>query len=274
VVGIIKRIQTIGGYPVKATAAQLKEIRELIRDKKSRDESGLFVAEGFKALSDIAEKRCEIKYILSVDEEMKNNLSLRDKNTQFFTTTVSSFEKLSNLKNPDGILAVLKKRDLSIEDIFTPRKHCSITVCDGLQDPANLGSIIRSAAAFGSDFLLITGSSVDIYNPKVVRSASGTLFDIAVMHASYADIARLKADGYKVYAGKSHGANSTVLSDIKLSPKMIIVLGSEGQGISNEMAELTDIWFHIPISDKVESLNVNAAAAIALYETIGREYHG
>jgi len=258
----------------KAARSLLKEIRELSRQKTARDESGLFVAEGEKIVRDAAAKGHDIKTVvvssgfLSDASDLPAHLEKRG--ISVFDVSTSDFDRISTLKNPGGILAIIQKKPYTIKFLHE-LQSALVVLCDGVQDPGNLGSIIRNSVAFGADCLLLTGSSADVYNPKTVRSSSGTVMDIPVIPCSYKDLDILKKDGYRILTGHIDRSAGTDIRDIKKIPRLVILaFGSEGAGISGEVYTRSDGFFHIGISGKVESLNVTSALTISLYELKGR----
>ena len=258
----------------KVTRAQLKKVRELLREKTARDESGLFVAEGIKIISDILTKGYPLESLLVSGDfagDPANRSLLETAETRSIPVAVAAnkdFEKASSLKSSQGILAVIKKPATSSLAV----KAGLVVLCDGIQDPGNLGTMIRTSAAFKADAVLLTGESVDIYNPKVVRSSSGMILDIPVHVCDISGIEQLKEKGYHLLASKVEGRASECVSDIKkFTTPLIIVFGSEGKGISANILEMADGFFHIPIDERVESLNVTAAAAVALFVLSGNK---
>jgi TrmH family RNA methyltransferase len=139
-------------------------------------------------------------------------------------------------------------------------------LCDGIQDPGNLGAMIRTSAAFDVDAVILTGESVDAYNPKVVRASSGSILDIPVYSCGEDEVDTCKGNGYYLLASSAIKRDRRKVSEIKELPaRSIIVFGSEGKGISPGICAKVDEYFHIPVSARVESLNVTTAAAISLH---------
>jgi len=256
----------------KTTKVQLKHIRELLKSSQARDAGGLFVAEGLKIVRDIAAKGHEINavFVSRVFAEDPDNRSIllhfEKRPVPVYCMGVSEFEKVSSLRHPGGILALVEK-NVPSRHVPLDADHAFIVLCDGIQDPGNLGAIVRSSVAFGVDHLILTGETVDVYNPRVVRSSSGMVLDIPVTACSYRELDQLKKKGYRIFASQAMGGKDTDIGKLKqLPPLCIVAFGSEGQGISEEVCNRADGFFHIPVSGRVESLNVTAAAAVSLYE--------
>ncbi len=255
----------------KLSKTKLKFARELLREKKVRDENALFVAEGDKIVCDILQKGHIPEFILiskvyfDTIESRLLVLDHEEKNAPVFIANDAEFDKLSSLRSSQGIMAVFKQPMHRVKDL-SHEKKAFLVLCDKVQDPANLGAIIRTSVAFEVDALLLAGETADIYNPKVVRASAGSMLEVPIYSCDVNMIDRLKNSGYKLFAGQPRKKNSISIDEIKEVPKKcIIAFGSEGKGISKEILERADVNFYIPISKKIESLNVNNAAAIALH---------
>ena len=254
----------------KITKAQLKYARTLCREKKARDESGLFVAEGEKILSDAVKKGyvpAEILISASFSKNKKNK-SFIDKLRKLEVKTLvagdQDLEQISSLKNSQGILGVLEKPEK--ERSFTSSGAEIIVLCDGVQDPGNMGSIIRTAIAFGVDTILVTGENADIYSPKVVRASSGAVLDAFLYKCTLEEIDELRDIGFKIFASSTPQKKSKSIEKLRLpSCGMIFAFGSEGKGLSKGILSRADEIFYIPIDKKVESLNVLSAVSATLF---------
>ncbi|MBD3379686.1 MAG: hypothetical protein GF408_04405 [Candidatus Omnitrophica bacterium] len=250
-------------YMQKATRSQLKKVKDLLRDKKSRDESGLFVVEGEKIIRDAADKG-----ILPEEVFMASSFGAEapaESRNGNFSVSVKDMEKISSLRTSQGILAVFRKTDGSIAELIDTEKKI-IVLADGMQDPGNLGSLLRSSSAFGAGGVLLYGDTVDVYNPKVVRASGGAVLDIPVVVSSVEDIETVKSGGFSVMAGSVSGDGAKPLeSAVSFPDRVVLAFGSEGQGLSREIEALADEKFYIPIENRMESLNVTVAASIALY---------
>ncbi|MBU0571367.1 MAG: RNA methyltransferase [Candidatus Omnitrophica bacterium] len=254
----------------KASKTYLKQARELLREKEARAKAGVFAAEGEKIVRDLIDKGHVVNSALVSSSFISGGSCLsafiEEKNIPVFYTGSREFDRASSLKSPEGIIALFQKKSCSLKEI-EDIKPAFIVLCDGLQDPGNLGAIIRNAAAFNAGCLILTGDAVDIYNPKVIRSSSGTMLDIPIISCSYAELDRFKDNGYRVLVSHVDQDAASRIEEIKRLPRFaIIAFGSEGSGVSKKIISRADTFFHIPVSDDVESLNVTSASAIALYE--------
>lgn len=259
----------------KVTKAQLKNIRELMFKKEARDKRKVFIAEGRKIVKDIFNKGYGMEFVLvreSFCKERENERLISaffKKHIAVFEAEDSIFEKLSGMKHSQGILASVRQQAFN-ENGFIEDKSNLLILCDGVQDPGNLGSIIRTSAAFGASGILMTGESADIYNPKVVRASSGTILDIPIRETNITDLERLKKIGYTLIVSKVTGDKNEGISLLKKGKPAILAFGSEGRGVSDEIRNIADSFFYIPIRKEIESLNVSIAVGIALYEWLGR----
>jgi TrmH family RNA methyltransferase len=256
----------------KASKNRLKQVQLLLREKKERDSSGLFVAEGFKIVKDMSARGHVPEYILVckdfADNSEKNGFVAWCSKERIPIGEVEKkeFEKISALQSSQGILAVMAKRKYaSLDFLETGRKL--IILCDGVQDPGNMGSIFRTAVAFGADAIMFSADTVDMYNPKVVRSSSGTILDIPVIEYRDAVLERLKAKGYKLLVSmvETEAGTKEIRKMKEIPTRTIAAFGSEGRGMSDELLSSADGYFHVGISKKVESLNVTVAVAVSLF---------
>jgi RNA methyltransferase, TrmH family len=261
----------------KAKKPHFKMIRELLKERSARDKEGIFVAEGAKIVLDALRKRREVVSVFVSGRVLgapsaREIISLCAENkVGLWRTAAVEFEKLSSLNNSQGILALIKM----------PKKNFSVTgklsvLCDGVQDPGNLGTIIRTSAAFGVSTVFVFGAAADTYNPKVVRSSSGTIMDVDLIALKEEGLDKLKAQGFYLVSGTSAGSAAKEMSAVELPESPVIVaFGSEGRGLSDAVIKRSDDVFYIPMAPAAESLNVTAAAAIAIhYFSIKKGFNG
>ena len=221
---------------------RIKEYSKL-NTKKYRDESGLFIVEG-EHLVEEALKKTQAVEIFSLD----------DKHTQ---VSEAVMRKLSNLNTPPRILAVCKK--LKEEEI-----KGNILILDGIQDPGNLGTIIRSAVAFGIDTIVTSLDTVDYYNVKTLRASEGMVFNINIVEKDLNKLLPELKNTHRIYT--TNVVNGTDVSKIDVNKPYAIVMGNEGNGVKREIADMCDEAIYIPMNNNCESLNVAIATSIILYE--------
>lgn len=261
-----------------AGKARLREVRELVRERQVREKKKLFVAEGAKVVSDMVAKGCPVEaiYVSNSFAEGETwagiSTEVGKKGIPVFSAIDRDIENVSGLRQSQGVLALIKMPS-SVGSIPASGETAFLVLCDGVQDPGNLGSIIRTASAFGAGAVLLTGDSADAYSPKTVRGSSGTVMDLPVVSFGTTELLGLKESGYRFLVGCPPGQGAPDIADVPAAPGgCVLVFGSEGKGVSEDVTGVADGYFTIPISG-VESLNVVAAAAISLY-VFGRATDG
>ena len=230
--------------------SKIKDLKKL-QTKKYRDKKNLFLVEG-KHLVLEAYKTGYLKELLLEENEL---LPL-DVLTYYMTNNVKNY--LSELECPTNIIGICRKK----EDKLIGNR---IVYLDCVQDPGNLGTIIRSCVAFNIDTLVLSKDSVDLYNSKVIRASQGLIFHLNIVIADINEFGpSLKDEGYKIYGTKvTHGKSLKTIEKIE---KFVIIMGNEGNGMSELSSELCDEFIYIDMNDKCESLNVGVATSIILYE--------
>lgn len=239
------------------------------------------MAEGEKLVFEAIKHKLPIMYIFISESKKDKNIeglttALSDASfdeTEIIIVSDSAFEKISTEKAPEGIIAVIKHLDffkkLDIiykEEFFVSNSERCIALCS-VRDPSNLGSVIRSAVAFGVDHIVVSSDSADIYNPKTVRSAMGNLFTvkISIVNDFSSFITAARQSNRRVFAAELRDGASSI-KDIELLPTDIFVIGNEGHGIPEEISSVCTGSVYIPISERTESLNASVAAAVFMWE--------
>lgn len=249
----------------------IKEIKAL-HLKKNRDSRGLYFVEGIRFVSDAAESGQEfVKVIISNKlQELNGGAKVIEQVTavcpEVFLVPEKLFNELSDTQSPQGILAVLKKKEFDRSRVI--KEGGTVVVLDGLQDPGNVGTVIRTADAAGISAVLMTKGCVDLYAPKVLRATMGSVFHLPVFEGLNIVelIGQLKLEGYKVVASHLDGKNNYYDED--MTGKSAIIVGNEANGIGEETAEKADRLVKIPMPGRAESLNAAVAAALMIYETV------
>lgn len=228
----------------------IKEILKL-KEKKYRDLSNTFLVEGRHLVLEAHREKKIVELILEQDE-----LFPLDTNTLYVSSSV--MRKLSDLSTPSNVMAVVEKLD---EKPIGEK----ILILDNIQDPGNLGTIIRSAVAFNFDTIVLSPKTVDLYNPKVVRSTQGMIFHTnIIIREPVSFINELKNEGYKIVGTKV--TNGVDVRESKTYSHFALIIGNEGKGMSEELSELCDEYLYIKMNDQCESLNAAVAASILMYE--------
>ena len=229
----------------------IKSIKKL-NEKKYRDSTNTFLVEGEHLVLE-AIKNNFVKYVIvrdNYDFDYDNKIVVTDKVLKY----------ISNLNTPSGIMAVCNKPESS-------ELGSRIIVLDNIQDPGNLGTIIRSSVAFNFDTIVISNDSVDVYNSKVIRATQGMLFNVNIVVTDITSFLNDIKTEYRIIGTDVVGGKN--VSDFKNLKKFAIIVGNEGQGMSNDAKKLCSDFVYIPMSKDCESLNVGVAASIIMYELGG-----
>lgn len=225
---------------------KIKELKKL-NEKKYRDQTNLFLVEG-KHLVEEAKKYGVLKetYVLEGSGETGDHI-LSEK-VMKFVTQMDSIPKL---------IGVCEKKEGKLGN--------RIVILDGVQDPGNIGTIIRSMVAFHADTLILSEDCADVYAPKVIRATQGMIFQTNVFRGDLKNmIMTLKENDYFVFSTKVDGGKN--IKSIVKKEKFAIIMGNEGNGVRQEILSLSDDYYYIPMKETCESLNVGVALSIFLYE--------
>ena len=252
-----------------------------LSSKKGRDLEKSFLAEGEKLTLEALAAALPVTNIFITESKKRKLLDSLEgyvnsdlyKNTEVTVLSDGAFEKISTEKAPQGIISVIKyldffcDTDIIYKEEFSLEPTERIIILSSVRDPGNIGSVIRSAVAFGVDHIFLTADSADIYNPKTVRSAMGSLFrvKITVVQDIASLIGALKSMGRRVFAAELTDS-AISLSCANLEPKDAVIIGNEGHGIDSSVSSICSGSVYIPISKKTESLNASVAAAIFMWE--------
>lgn len=230
---------------------KIKNLKKL-NSKKYRDLNGLFLVDGEHLVLEAFNSGYLDELILLEGTDFS-----LDVKTSYVSMDVMKY--ISNLDSPNGIMGVCRKK----ESILSGDR---VVILDDIQDPGNLGTIIRSSVAFNVDTLVLTDGCVDLYNPKVIRSTQGMLFKLNIIVVSdiIDFVTDLKRKNYRIYSTKVNGGNS--LKSIEKSSRFAIIMGNEGNGVRDSLMDLADNYIYIDMNPSCESLNVGCATSIILYE--------
>ena len=235
----------------------IKDIYQL-KQKKYRNQTRQFMIEGLHLVEE-AYKNKVLKIVLSNDELLLNKFT--DVRTILVNNQI--IEKLSNTTTPQNVLGVVDIIENKFELVD------KYLILDGVNDPGNLGTIIRTSLALGVNHLILSNNTVDIYNDKVIRATQGAIFKANIFYTDLEDIyKKLKQNNIKIIT-TSLEANKT-LNDLERIDKFAIVVGNEANGISNVSKEYADELIIIPMKNNIESLNVGIASGIILYGVLNK----
>ncbi|WNS74535.1 RNA methyltransferase [Bacillus sp. DTU_2020_1000418_1_SI_GHA_SEK_038] len=244
-------------YIHSANNPQVKQWKKLLT-KKERDKTGTFLVEGFHLVEEaILSGRIE-EIVVSENTGLPPSWDYGDIPVTLVTSDI--IQSLSDTETPQGVIAICRQPEFNT-DQFNGNKYLLI---DAVQDPGNLGTMIRTADAAGVDAIIIGDGSVDIYNPKVLRSAQGSHFHLPIMRGKLNDwISKLKKESIPVYGTALEDAKE--YTDIETTGKFALIVGNEGSGVRKSILSETTDNLYIPIYGKSESLNVAIATGILLY---------
>lgn len=222
-----------------------------LNNKKYRDLTGTFLVEGDHLVNEALKQGLVLEIIATDDGFFVSDIP-------GYLVSKNVMKKLSNQISPSKVMAVVKK--FSAKDI-----QGNVSLLDNIQDPGNLGAIIRSAVAFNIDTIIMSEDTVDLYNEKVIRASEGMIFNLNFVKGNLKDnILELKNKGYQILGTCVKSGKD--LKDIVNNKNVGIIIGNEGNGMNNELLEYCDELINIKISSKCESLNAGIAASIIFYE--------
>lgn len=228
----------------------IKETAKLLRGKY-REESGLFILEGKKCIEEAIQSGLEMVHIFSIEgfEELPQRIEV----------TEAILSKISDAKTAPKAIAVAKQVKHNWSE-----KYKKVILLEGIKDAGNLGTILRTATAFGIDAVVLYGDTVDLYNPKCVRSAVGNLWKIPVFKMENLNI----FESYEKIATLPKGENVINLKDYLPADKVLIMFGSEADGLSEELKNIADKNVTIEMASEVESLNLSVSASVVMYKLL------
>ena len=240
--------------------------------RSARQETGLFLLEGPQAAREaLAFRPDTLVELFATPTAMERHQDIRDAagdaGLDIVFTTEAVLDALADTVTPQGIVAVARQSPTALKDIFAASPTL-IAICEEVRDPGNLGTIIRAADAAGADAVVLTGRTVDPYNPKVVRATTGSLFHVPVAVAAElaATVERAHGAGLRIVAADVGGEDFLARRDVLAAPTAWL-FGNEARGLDDDALALADLSLRLPIYGRAESLNLATAASVCLYET-------
>ncbi|MBN9224791.1 MAG: RNA methyltransferase [Microbacterium sp. SCN 70-27] len=240
--------------------------------RSARQETGLFLLEGPQAAREALAYRPEsVVELFATPTAMERHndirVAAREAGLDVVFTTEAVLDAMADTVTPQGIVAVARQSPTALKDVFA-RSPRLIAICEEVRDPGNLGTIIRAADAAGADAVVLTGRTVDPYNPKVVRATTGSLFHLPVaVGATLADVVeRAHAAGLRVVAADVKGDDFLARRGLLAEPTAWL-FGNEARGLEGDALSHADLALRLPIYGRAESLNLATAASVCLYET-------
>ena len=247
---------------------KIKNLMNLMKKGKARKEQGLFVAEGLKMFLEAEPDRLTEVYVshtffasLEKGGNVRNRLSACS--TEILSDSL--FQKVSDTQTPQGILCVLRQYHYAKEELLK-RENPLLLLIEDIQDPGNLGTMLRTAEGAGADGVIMSRGTVDIYNPKTIRSTMGSIYRVPFFYTGEMPetVSWLKTKGIAVYAAHLQGKKAYYEEAFRGGTAFLI--GNEARGLKEETAQVASQLMKIPMEGRVESLNAGVAASILLYE--------
>lgn len=249
----------------------IKNIKKL-KEKKHRDITGMYMVEGVKLVEEAINEKVNIDSVVICEDCIKDNVfdkklmyEIAKQNVIYVSSKV--FSTITDVSNPQGILAVIKNNENNKginyeEDI--------IVVLDGIQDPGNLGTILRTVDSANIKQIVVSENTADVFNPKVVRSTMGAIYRVNVVRSENLvdDLINMKQNGYDIVVTSLDTDNSVYDIDYM---KKVIIIGNEANGVSEKVQKIADYKVKIPMLGKTESLNASVAAGIMIYEYVRKK---
>jgi RNA methyltransferase, TrmH family len=249
---------------------RVKEWSQLL-ERKYRDKLSLYIIEGVHLVQEALKNEVDVQTVAysldrGIPEELRELSGSASRRLEWVGVSETVLAKCTDAQTPQPVFAVVRKSTVSAESLLGLAESL-VVVVDGVQDPGNLGTIIRSADAIGAAGVILGGGTVDLYNPKTVRSTMGSMFHLPVVSADLPPLLRRAREQGIQLVGTSLQATATCY-ETDFRPSTWIVVGNEGKGVSPEVAELVTRNVIIPIPGKAESLNVAMATTVLLYEAL------
>jgi TrmH family RNA methyltransferase len=244
--------------------AQVKNLAQLIKKSKARTEQGVYIVEGVKMFQE-APKEEIVKAYISEELYEKGSLQKDLQGISYEILKKEVFDHVADTKTPQGILCVMKQKKYTLEQL-TDGDCPLLLVLENLQDPGNLGTMMRTAEGAGVTGVLLSKGCVDIYNPKTIRSTMGSIYRVPFLYTEdlLSDMEKLHAKGITTFAAHLKGKGYYDEESYKVPTAFLI--GNEGNGLSDEISEKSKQYIKIPMGGQLESLNAAVAAAILMYE--------
>ena len=246
----------------------IKHIRKL-KDKKYRDESNEYVVEGVKLVEEAGKENAKIKQIIVCEDttrtyEIPTHIMLEIAKYECISVSDKIFNIITQVTNPQGIMAIIEKNAQNAKIDYT---QDIIVVLDDVQDPGNLGTILRTVDSIGLNQIIVSKGTADAFNSKVVRSTMGAIFRIKIIEVENLAqaIKEMRKHHFKLMVTSLQTKNS--IYDIDFNKK-IIVIGNEANGVSKEIQDMADEKAKIPMLGRTESLNASVAAGVVMYEYV------
>lgn len=273
--------------PLSITSIQNNKVKGWVqlKERKHRNREGLFIVEGIHLVLEALRSEMQVDVVaydmdsgipqelepFHLQEEGGLSSSGRASGTEWIAVTDAIIRKCSDTETPQPVFAIVYKPVASVDSLLAS-PNSLVVVVDGVQDPGNLGTIIRTADAVGADGVVIGRGTVDLYNSKTIRSTMGSLFHLPVVEGDLAELLpAAQARGVRLASTSLQATHSCYSYDYR--PATWLVVGNEGQGVSQNVQSLVDDTIIIPMRGQAESLNVAMATTVLLYEAMRQRHY-
>ena len=254
--------------PSWASNPRIRQVIQLQKKRREREAAGLFTAEGIRLFEEIPEEQLEQVFVSeSFLKREDAEISLeKAADKEVISVKDSVFASMCDTQTPQGILAVVRRRDRTMEEILDLSENPFFMMAENLQDPGNLGTILRTGEGAGITALILSKGTVDMYSPKVIRSTMGSLFRVPFLYIEdmAETVTALRERGVEVYA--AHLEGSVPYDQPDYTRPSAILMGNEGNGLTDRSADACTRRVRIPMEGAVESLNAAMSAGIFMYE--------
>ena len=231
-----------------------------LKTKQGRNDSNQFIVEGYHLVEE-ALKHQVLSAVLCTDKEVLGKINAQEK----YLVSEQVIKKLSSTKPPQNIIGVVNLVNKQELESIVKKNELRLLILDDVNDPGNLGTIIRTSAAFGIDAVIASQETVDYYNDKVLRATQGAIFKIPLIKGDLVEIISLLKKHHITILGTSLKSSKSI-KEVEKKAKLAFVVGNEAQGVSDKVLELCDQNIILPMNNDVESLNVSIAAALIIWE--------
>lgn len=245
------------------TNPKIKNLIKCMKSGKERKKQDIFLVEGIRMFSEIPDF---LHVETFVTEEFYNGYPDFFDNIAYELVSEQVMDTISDTKTPQGVVSLVKRQHYTVKEVCG-KDNSLIMALENLQDPGNLGTIIRTAEGAGVTGILMSQNTVDVYNPKVVRATMGSIFRIPFCYVENLTetVGNLKQQNFMVYSAHLQG---TIFYDYDYQKPTIFCIGNEGKGLSKELSEAANYKIKIPMRGKVESLNAATASTVLMYEAL------
>ena len=243
---------------MEITSINNELVKETVKLQQKKYRTDKFLLEGTKPVEEAYNSGIEIEYAFVLKEKTDKYNYLGDK---IISTSEQVLKKISTTDTPPDIVAVGVKKNYSLKDLNNTKK---VVLLENIRDYGNLGTILRTSVAFGADAIVLYGDSVDLYNPKCVRSSVGNLWKIPVVEIKDFNVLQAQFKDFTRIATLPHA--TSLLKDFKTKLPTLIMFGSEADGLSKELVDFSTDSVKIEMAETVESLNLSVSCAVILYK--------